>query len=72
MQEQLDKLTITLAEVQGRVEDIYTSVEKTRKYFLVTMIVTIGAIALPLLILPLILPAFLASSGVGDLGSFGL
>jgi len=40
------------------------NLEKMRKYFLWTMIITVGMIVIPLLILPLFLPAFLASQGV--------
>ena len=40
-------------------EKIYTSVEKTRKYFLTTIIVTLVALVLPLIGLIFILPGFI-------------
>ena len=44
-------------ELQGmRIEEIYKSVEKTRKYFLWSMIITVGTIVLPLLAILAILP----------------
>ena len=57
-----------LAELAAKVDATYTSAEKMRKYFLWGFIITVGAIAVPLLILPLFIPAFLASQGVGALG----
>lgn len=55
---QLDRIEAKLAEV-------YTSVEKTRKYILWTAIVTAAVILIPLLILPAVIPSFLASQGIG-------
>jgi len=42
------------------IEKIYISVEKTRKYFLWTMIVTLITFILPLIILGFALPSFLS------------
>ena len=64
MPEQLDRIEVKLAELQGKIDATYESSEKMRKYFLWTMIITVGMIVIPLLILPLFLPAFLASQGV--------
>ncbi len=61
MQEQLDRMEMKLAEIQGRVEAMYASSEKTRKYMLWGFWITVGAIAIPLLILPFVIPAFLSS-----------
>ena len=69
MQEQLDRIEIKLAELQGKIDATYVSSEKMRKYFLWTMIITIGAIVIPLLIIPFVLPAFFASQGVGDISN---
>lgn len=44
-----------------KIEAIWQSVEKSRKYFLVTMWITIAAIVLPLLGLLVAIPAFLTS-----------
>lgn len=65
MQEQLDRIEIKLAELEGKLDLVYASSEKMRKYFLWALWITLGAIVIPLLILPLVVPAFLASQGVG-------
>lgn len=59
---------LKLAELEGKIDAIYASVEKTRKYFLWTGIITVAVIIIPLFILPFLLPAFFASQGVGNLG----
>lgn len=41
-----------LTELQSKVDSIYVSVEKTRKYFLWTLIITLAVVVLPLLVLP--------------------
>ena len=68
MQEQLDRIEIKLAELQGKIDEVYSSSEKTRKYFLWAGIITVAVIIIPLLILPAVLPGFLASQGIGSLG----
>jgi len=58
-QEMLKKL-----EVQDeKIEKIYISVEKTRKYFLWTLIITLAVFILPLFGLLFIIPPFLDSYG---------
>lgn len=69
MQEQLDRIELKLAELTGKVEESYASVEKMRRYMLWTGIITVAVIVIPLLILPLFLPAFLASQGIGGINS---
>ncbi len=64
MNEQLDRIELKLAEISGRVDEVYASAEKMRKYAKWTAIVTIAFIVIPLLILPLVLPAFFAAEGV--------
>ncbi|MDE1924754.1 MAG: hypothetical protein KGH79_01055 [Patescibacteria group bacterium] len=66
---QLDRIELKLAELQGKVEETYASVDKMRKYMLWTAIITVAVIIIPILILPLFLPAFLSSQGVGNLNS---
>ena len=48
---------------------IYISVEKTRKYFMWTLIISLGMIVLPLIGLAFAMPKFLSAytSGVGGL-----
>ena len=50
-----------LQELRERVDAIYVSVEKTRKYFLVVMWVTIALVVLPVLGLLFAIPAFINS-----------
>lgn len=50
-----------LTRIEQKVDALYTSAEKTRKYFLWTLIITAAVIIVPLLILPLVLPFFLSS-----------
>jgi hypothetical protein len=45
-----------LETMNRRIEQIYISVEKTRKYFLWTLIITIATIVLPLIALIIIIP----------------
>jgi len=44
---------------ERRIEEIYVSVEKTRKYFLWTLIITAATIILPLIGLAIVIPIFL-------------
>ncbi len=59
---QMDNNILTKLEEQDKkIDAIFTSVEKTRKYFLVTMWVTVIMFVLPLLGLFFIIPMFLNS-----------
>lgn len=69
MPEQLSEIEKKLVMLEAKLDSTYQSVEKVRKYMLWTAIITVGVIVLPLLILPLFLPAFLASQGIGGLES---
>ena len=52
-----------------KLDAIYRSVEKTRKYFLWTLIISVVVFILPLLGLIVVIPQFLSVySGLGDLG----
>jgi hypothetical protein len=48
-----------LAEQDKKLNQIYISIEKMRKYFFWTMIITIGTIVLPLIGLVFAIPFFL-------------
>lgn len=61
MNEQLDRIEIKLAELEGKVGKMYQSSEKTRTYMAWGFWITVAVIVLPLLVLPLLLPAFLSS-----------
>jgi len=54
----LETLSKELRDQRELLTRIYVSAEKTRKYFLWTMIVTIALIVLPLIGLAFVLPAF--------------
>jgi hypothetical protein len=58
-----------LDNMSKRIEEIYISVEKTRKYFLWTLIITIVTIVLPLIALIIIIPMVLRtySSALGGM-----
>lgn len=49
-----------LEEQENKINEIYVSVEKTRKYFQWTMILTIAFFVLPLIAMFFAIPAFLA------------
>ena len=69
---QLDRIELKLAELSGKVDDVYESSKKMRTYAKWTAIITVGLIVVPLLIIPLFLPAFFAASGVGGLNAGSL
>ncbi len=50
-----------IADMQVKIDAIYKSVEKTRKYFLWTMIITIVLFVLPLIGLIFIIPSFIST-----------
>lgn len=49
-----------LAELSQKLDTVYASVEKTRKYLLWTLIGTVAAFVLPLLVALLFVPSFLS------------
>jgi type IV secretory pathway component VirB8 len=55
-------------EQEKRLEEIYQSVEKTRKYFLWSLIAMVVTIVLPLIGLVFVLPTFLNTITGGNLG----
>lgn len=50
-----------LEEQDAKIDAIYVSVEKTRKYFLITMWVSLALFVLPLIGLLFAIPAFINS-----------
>jgi type II secretory pathway component PulF len=64
MEEEIKK---KLQQHQELLEKIYKSVEKTRKYFLWTLIISLVVFVIPLIILIFILPSFvnILTSGLG-------
>lgn len=57
-----------LAEQDKKLEAIFISVEKTRKYFMWTIIFNIAVFVLPLLALAFVIPWFLKTIDYGSLG----
>ena len=55
---------------ERKLEEIYVSVEKTRKYFLWTLIITVIMIVLPLIGLIVVIPFFL--NAINNLGNIGI
>ncbi len=48
-----------LSDLEAKIDAIYVSVEKTRKYFLWTMIITVALFVLPLIGLVFAIPMFI-------------
>lgn len=52
-----------LAELEAKVDAVYKSAEKTRKYFLLTLVLSVVLFVLPLVGLIFIIPQFLSAIG---------
>jgi hypothetical protein len=61
MNEDYKELEAKLLALEEKVDKIYISVEKTRKYFLTSTIITLVVLILPLIGLLFAIPAFLAN-----------
>ena len=57
-----------IEEQEKKLDEIYRSVEKMRKYFLWTLVITVAVIILPLIGIVILLPQFLSLYGGGNLG----
>lgn len=58
-----------LEEQAKRIEEIFVSMEKTRKYFLWTLIISVAFVVLPLIGLMFVIPQFLNTLNMaGGLG----
>ena len=58
-----------LLDTDKKLEEVFKSAEKTRKYFKVTLIVSVLMIVLPLLILPFLVSDLLGTyKGISSLG----
>jgi CHASE3 domain sensor protein len=60
-----------IEEQEVKIDAIYQSVEKTRKYFLTIIWITVVAVVLPIIGLAFAIPAFL-SNYVGTLNGLGI
>jgi CHASE3 domain sensor protein len=57
-----------IEELEKKVEAVYQSAEKTRKYFLWTLIITAVVIILPLLVMLFVIPSLLNIYSPANLG----
>jgi len=61
MEQDLEKLNQIIQNQEQKIDKIYISVEKTRKYLLWTMIATIAFFVLPLIAMTLFLPSLIGT-----------
>ena len=72
-QSQTAEIRAALLRLEEKVNMVHQSVEKTRRYFLYTLIATVVVVVLPTIGLLFAIPAFLGTySAVSDLSSLGL
>jgi len=57
----MEELLKKINEQDAKLEAIWKSVEKTRKYFLITLWVSVILFVLPLIILMFVIPSFLST-----------
>lgn len=57
----MDEIQAKIGELEKKIDLIFASVEKTRKYFLWTMIITIALFVLPLIGLVFAIPNFIST-----------
>ncbi len=67
----MEETTKKLAELEEKINKIYISVEKTRKYIMWTVIISILIVVLPAILLAFVLPSFI-SSFTGNIQNIGL
>ena len=65
------QLNEKINQLEAKINAIYISVEKTRKYFLVSMVVTLALVILPAIGLVFAIPAFM-NNYVGQIQELGL
>jgi len=63
-----DELKQTLRGLSQKIDAVYSSVERTRKYFLVVLVISVIAFVLPLVGLFFVIPTFLST--YIDMGGF--
>ena len=64
--EEVDEVLKKLVELEKKVDAIYKSAEKTRKYFMWTLILSVSFFVLPLIGLVFVIPQFINSIGGGN------
>lgn len=71
MEQEIQNLQKKIDEQEIKIDAIYKSVEKIRKYFLMTIWVTVITVVLPLIALAFVIPAFM-SNYVDKISGLGL
>jgi len=66
---ELQDIAARLERVEAKTDAIFRSAEKTRRYFLGTLIITVATIVLPLIGMIFLIPYYLKTI---DVSSFGL
>jgi len=66
-----EEIKNTIAELNRKIDEIYVSVEKTRKYFFWTMVVTVVVVVVPLIGLMFAIPSFL-NTYTNEINTLGL
>jgi hypothetical protein len=59
-----ENIAARLQALEAKIDTLYVSVEKVRKYFLWSGIITLALILVPMLIIPFFVSGFLAAEGV--------
>jgi type IV secretory pathway component VirB8 len=67
----MEEITKKIIILEEKMDKIYVSVEKTRKYFMWTMILTIAIVVIPAILLAFVIPSFMTNY-VGSLQGLGL
>ncbi len=67
----MEEITKKLAELEEKINKIYISVEKTRKYILWTVIISILVVVLPGILIAFVLPSFIGNI-TGNIQGMGL
>ena len=59
----MEEVIKKLSELEAKIDAIYKSAEKTRKYFLWTLVLSVVVFVLPLIALIFVIPQFLSAIG---------
>ena len=59
----MEKIEENLIHLEEKIDAVYASVEKVRKYLLITLIVTVVTIVLPIIIALFMIPVALSTFG---------
>ncbi|OGM99418.1 MAG: hypothetical protein A2817_03475 [Candidatus Yanofskybacteria bacterium RIFCSPHIGHO2_01_FULL_39_8b] len=59
----MEEIFKKLAELEQKVDAVYKSAEKTRKYFMWTLILSVVFLVIPFIALIFVIPSFLSAIG---------